>query len=84
METGLHGNEWVTRYGRASAGGELNGLVATVIAKTPDKAGSVRATAALVLHLGFLQNGGVGVGVFPDLKEVLVPPLALAVSPVIA
>jgi len=34
--------------------------------------------------LASFRMGDVGVGVFPDLKEVLVPPLALAVSPVIA
>jgi hypothetical protein len=58
--------------GAGVQGCERNGLVATVIPKTPDKAGSVRATAASRTRLGFLQDGDVGVGVIPDLKEVLV------------
>jgi hypothetical protein len=35
----------------------------------------------LVLRLGFLQDGDVAVGVFPESEEIIYAALALAVSP---
>jgi hypothetical protein len=59
-------------------------VIDTLPLNISDKAGFFRYCKLRVLRLGFLQDGEVGVAVFPECKEILKRALALDMSPLIA